>query len=156
MKQPKPITAFRIPDAERHHFASSRELVRKLDITQAYALRRLNTGIPCKGWLLFDDNHANTPEAREMIRAVCTNFDEKMEQIEARAKGRENPDALISVRIDSKTVILVKAKNWTPDYAERYRAKMRDAQRQAAKYEPTDFVKQNSHLLDYKKTQTKK
>lgn len=106
MKTPKPTIAYHIPDAKRKRFASQNEMYKKLGIAPTYAARRINTGKPCKGWLLYDANHADSPEAREQLRKHC-------------------PEAgYVSVRIDSRTTILVKAEKWTPDYAERYREKL--------------------------------
>lgn len=146
MRDQQPVTAFGIADGKRRQYPSIRELSRKLKISGSYARRKINSGLPCKGYLLFDDIHADTPETKEMLRSVCADFDKHNE--EATAKAKRKRDGLVSVRIDSKTVILIKASRWTPDYAERYRAKLHDAQRQAAKYEPSDFVNQNNHLMD--------
>ena len=62
-----------------------------------------------------------------------------------------DPESLVSVRIDARTVILVKARNWTPDYAERYRARMTDNRRKADRYEPAEFRNRNDHVNDRKK-----
>lgn len=144
------MTAFCIDDGKRRQYPSVRELCRKLKLSDTYARRKINSGSPCKGYLLFDDIHANTPETKAILSSVCSAFDKHNEEIEAKAKRKR--DGLVSVRIDSKTVILVKASRWTPDYAERYRAKMRDAQRLSSKYEPSDFINQNNTLIDKPKS----
>lgn len=121
MKTPKPTIAYHIPDAKRKRFASQNEMYKKLGIAPTYAARRINTGEPCKGWLLYDVNHADSPEAREHLRKHCPEYDKKLQRIEAH-NGRKG--GYVSVRIDSRTTILVKAEKWTPDYAERYREKL--------------------------------
>lgn len=115
MRQPTPITAINCEDGKHRHFASISEACRKLGMASTYACRRVNGGQPCKGWLLFDDDHATSPEAVEAQRRHVKGYETKMQAMQARK------DTLVSIRIDSRTTILVKASKWTPDYAERYR-----------------------------------
>ena len=151
MRAGMPLVAYRVADGLLRRFTSIYDLERKLGIAHSYSNIRKNTGKACKGWLIFDAEKENDPETIAMLQAAMAEIDNYNQVAEERAKATAKADRLVSVRIDSKTVILVKASKVTPDYAERYRAKMRDAQRQAAKYEPTDFVKRNDHMLDHKR-----
>ena len=70
------------------------------------------------GFLFYDAAKAYSPEVIRQVRKMSPAFDEAFR---ARAK---KPDHEISVRIDKRTVVMVKASKWTPDYAERYKARM--------------------------------
>lgn len=151
MRAAKPIVAYRVADGLQRRFTSIYDLERKLGIAHSYSNIRKNTGKACKGWLIFDADKAGKPETNDLVRSAMEDVESQNKAVEEEAKAKIKSDSLVSVRIDAKTVILVKASKLTPDYAEKYRAKMRDAQRQAAKYEPTDFVKRNDHMLDHKR-----
>lgn len=135
MRPPKPIIAYHIPDAQRRRFPSKNEMYKRLGISSTYADLRVNTGIPCKGWLLYDENHSDAPETREHLRKHCPEYDGKLQAIEAHHGLGKRSGGYVSVRIDSRTTILVKADKWTPDYAERYREKLRES---------NTFVQRNS------------
>lgn len=121
----------------------------KFGIAQSYAIRKIGTGVPCKGFLIFETHKADSPEAKEMVRAVCLGMDKREEAAEARRK-RRNKEAKVSVRIDRKTVILVPASKWTPDYAERYVARL--AASKPSQHNGNDFRK----LAPIKTYKTKK
>lgn len=123
MRTAKPVTAFRVADAKREDFPTVSAMCLKFGIAQSYAIRKIGTGVPCKGFLIFETHKADSPEAKDMVRAVCLGMDKREEAAEARRK-RMSKEAKVSVRIDRKTVILVPASKWTPDYAERYKARM--------------------------------
>lgn len=120
MLPPRPTTAINCEDGRRRHFARMSEMRSSLGLSESYVQRRINSGTPCKGWLIYDDDHATSPEAVEAQRRHVKGYEEKEQRRQAKKK-----DALVSVRIDAKTVILVKASKWTPDFAERYREKLK-------------------------------
>ena len=120
MIPPKKMTAISCLTGGRRHFKSIGDMVRQLSINRTYAVERINSGEPCKGWLLYDNDHDTSPEAREAMRRHVRGFDAKCQARQARR------EAYVSVRIDSRTTILVKASKWTPDYAERYRERLND------------------------------
>lgn len=118
MKAPKPIIAYGIDTGNATRFISMNDFFRQLGLSAVYAASRLNTGKCAKRWLLYDTAHAYTADTIAHVRKLSPAFDEAFD-------ARENqPEHEVSVRIDSKTIILVKASKWTPDYADRYRAKM--------------------------------
>ena len=120
MIPPKKMTAISCLTGGRRHFKSIGDMVKQLGINRTYAVERINSGTPCKGWLLYDTDHDTSPEAREAMRRHVKGFEAKCQ---AKQSKRE---AFVSVRIDSRTTILVKASKWTPDCAERYKARLND------------------------------
>ena len=120
MIPPKKMTAISCLTGGRRHFKSIGDMVKQLGINRTYAVERINSGTPCKGWLLYDTDHDTSPEAREAMRRHVQGFDVKWQ---AKQSKRE---AFVSVRIDSRTTILVKASKWSPDYADLYRARLND------------------------------
>lgn len=118
MKPPRPIVAYELETGDATRHASIREAEKTCGVSQVYLQRKLNTGKPAKGFLFYDAAKAYAPEVIRQVRKLSPAFDAAFK---ARAK---QPDSEISVRIDKRTVVMVKASKWTPDYAERYRAKM--------------------------------
>lgn len=118
MKPPRPIVAYELETGNATRHASVREAEKACGVSQVYLQKRIGTGKPAKGFLFYDAAKAYAPEVIRHVRKLSPAFDEAFK---ARAK---KPDHEISVRIDKRTVVMVKASKWTPDYAERYRAKM--------------------------------
>ena len=118
MKPPRPIVAYELETGNATRYASVREAEKACGVSQVYLQKRIGTGKPAKGFLFYDAAKAYTPEVIRQVRKLSPAFDEAFK---TRAK---KPDHEISVRIDKRTVVMVKASKWTPDYAERYRAKM--------------------------------
>ena len=118
MKAPRPIVAYELETGNATRHASIREAEKTCGVSQVYLQKKLNTGKPAKGFLFYDATKAYSPETIRHVRKLSPAFDEAF-----RARARK-PDHEISVRIDKRTVVMVKASKWTPDYAERYRAKM--------------------------------
>ena len=118
MKPPRPIVAYELETGNATRHASIREAEKACGVSQVYLQKKINTGKPAKGFLFYDAAKAYTPESIRQVRKLSPAFDEAF-----RARARK-PDHEISVRIDKRTVVMVKASKWTPDYAERYRAKM--------------------------------
>ena len=118
MKAPRPIVAYEIETGNATRHASIRDAEKACGVSQVYLQKKLNTGKPAKGFLFYDAAKAYAPEAIRQVRKLSPAFDEAF-----MARARK-PDHEISVRIDKRTVVMVKASKWTPDYAERYLAKM--------------------------------
>ena len=118
MKAPKPVVAYDIDTGTASRFASMNDCFRSLGLSAVYASSKLNTGRRVKRWLLYDTAHAYTPGTIAHVRKISPAFDEAFNAT------ADQSDHEVSVRIDSKTVILVKASKWTPDYADRYRERM--------------------------------
>lgn len=118
MKPPRPIVAYELETGNATRHSSIREAEKTCGVSQVYLQKKLNTGKPAKGFLFYDAAKAYSPETIRQVRKLSPAFDAAFK---ARAK---QPDHEISVRIDARTVVMVKASKWTPDYAERYRAKM--------------------------------
>lgn len=121
-REPKPTVAVGIEDGKRHRFESVNAMCRKLCITVTYALLRLNTVTPAKGYLLFTADRIDSPEAQEQCRQKVNGWQAKQEARQAKKHG------LVSVSVDRKTTLLVPAEKWTPDYAERWKARMAASQ----------------------------
>lgn len=118
MKPPRPIVAYELETGNATRHASIREAEKTCGVSQVYLQKKLNTGKTAKGFLFYDAAKAYAPEVIRHVRKLSPAFDAAFK---ARSK---QPDHEISVRIDKRTVVMVKASKWTPDYAERYRAKM--------------------------------
>ena len=118
MKPPRPIVAYELETGNATRHASVRMAEKACGVSQVYLQKKLNTGKPAKGFLFYDAAKAYAPEAIRQVRKLSPAFDEAF-----MARARK-PDHEISVRIDKRTVVMVKASKWTPDYAERYLAKM--------------------------------
>ena len=118
MKPPRPIVAYELETGNTTRHPSVRDAEKYCGVSQVYLQKRIGTGKPAKGFLFYDATKAYTPETIRQVRKLSPAFDAAFK---ARAK---KPDHEISVRIDKRTVVMVKASKWTPDYAERYRAKM--------------------------------
>lgn len=118
MKPPRPIVAYELETGNATRHASVRMAEKACGVSQVYLQKKLNTGKPAKGFLFYDAAKAYAPEVIRHVRKLSPAFDAAFK---TRAK---KPDHEISVRIDKRTVVMVKASKWTPDYAERYRAKM--------------------------------
>lgn len=118
MKPPRPIVAYELETGNATRHASVREAEKACGVSQVYLQKKLNTGKPAKGFLFYDAAKAYAPETIRHVRKLSPAFEAAFK---ARAK---KPDHEISVRIDKRTVVMVKASKWTSDYAERYRAKM--------------------------------
>lgn len=99
MIPPKKMTAISCVTGGRRHFKSIGDMVKQLGINRTYAVERINSGTPCKGWLLYDTDHDTSPEAREAMRRHVKGFEAKCQ---AKQSKRE---AFVSVRIDSRTTI---------------------------------------------------
>lgn len=133
MKPPRPIVAYELETGNATRHASVRMAEKSCGVSQVYLQKKLNTGKPAKGFLFYDAAKAYAPEAIRQVRKLSPAFDEAF-----RARARK-PDHEISVRIDARTVIMVKASKWTPDYAERYKAHM-EASRPQQRFNYSDYM----------------
>ena len=134
MKPPRPIVAYELETGNATRYASVRMAEKACGVSQVYLTKRIGTGIPAKGFLFYDAAKAYSPEAIRKVRKLSPAFDEAFK---TRAK---KPDHEISVRIDKRTVVMVKASKWTPDYAERYKARM-EASRPQQRFNYADYMR---------------
>ena len=140
MKAPRPLIAYDIETGNAQRHASIREAEKACGVSQVYLTKRINSGKPAKNFLFYDAAKAYTPETIAKVRKLSPAFNEAF-----KARKRK-PDHEISVRIDPRTVILVKASKWTPDYAERYLAKM-EASRPDRRFNTSEsFIKANESI----------
>lgn len=149
MKAPRPIVAYELETGNATRHASIREAEKTCGVSQVYLQKKLNTGKPAKGFLFYDAAKAYSPETIRHVRKMSPAFDEAFR---ARAK---QPDHEISVRIDARTVIMVKASKWTPDYAERYRAKM-EASKPQQRFNYSDYMRTMNDTIKTPKPKKKK
>lgn len=118
MRQPRPLVAYEIETGNATRHASVRDAEKASGVSQVYLTKRINSNKPAKGFLFYDAAKAYTTETIAKVRKLSPAFN-------AAFKARKGqPDHEISVRIDPRTVIMVKASKWTPDYADRYRERM--------------------------------
>lgn len=140
MKAPRPLIAYDLETGNAQRHASIREAEKACGVSQVYLTKRINSGKPAKGILFYDAAKAYTPETIRQVRKLSPAFNDAF-----KARKRK-PDHEISVRIDPRTVILVKASKWTPDYAERYLAKM-EASRPDRRFNTSEsFIKANESI----------
>ena len=142
MKAPRSLISYNLETGNAVRHASIREAEKACGVSQVYLQKKINTGKPAKGFLFYDAAKAYTPETIRQVRKLSPAFDEAF-----RAHSKK-PDHEISVRIDPRTVIMVKASKWTPDYAERYRARMEASRPQGR---PHSFVEMNDSLNQSRK-----
>lgn len=140
MRKPRPLIAYDLETGNATRHASIREAEKACGVSQVYLTKRINSGKPAKGLLFYDAAKAYTPETIRQVRKLSPAFNDAFK---ARKKA---PDHEISVRIDPRTVILVRASKWTPDYAERYLAKM-EASRPDRRFSNSEsFIKANEGI----------
>lgn len=140
MKAPRPLIAYDLETGNAQRHASIPEAEKACGVSQVYLTKRINSGKPAKGILFYDAAKAYTPETIRQVRKLSPAFNDAF-----KARKRK-PDHEISVRIDPRTVILVKASKWTPDYAERYLAKM-EASRPDRRFNTSEsFIKANESI----------
>lgn len=143
MKAPRPLIAYDIETGNATRHASIIKAEKACGFSKDYLAKKINTGKPAKGFLFYDAAKAYTPETIAKVRKLSPAFDEAFKS------SKRHPDHEISVRIDPRTVILVKASKWTPDYAERYKARM-EASRPGRRHHDT-FVEMNDRINERKK-----
>ena len=145
MRQPRPLIAYDLETGNATRHASVRDAEKASGVSQVYLTKRINSGKPAKGILFYDAAKAYTPETIRQVRKLSPAFNDAFK---ARKKA---PDHEISVRIDPRTVILVRASKWTPDYAERYLAKM-EASRPDRRFSTSEsFIKANEGICKPKR-----
>lgn len=149
MKPPRPIVAYELETGNATRHASVRMAEKACGVSQVYLQKKLNTGKPAKGFLFYDAAKAYSPETIRHVRKLSPAFDEAFK---ARAK---QPDHEISVRIDKRTVVMVKASKWTPDYAERYKARM-EASRPQQRFNYSDYMRTMNDTIKEPKPKKKK
>lgn len=149
MKPPRPIVAYELETGNATRHASICEAEKACDVSQVYLQKKLNTGKPAKGFLFYDAAKAYAPETIRHVRKMSPAFDAAFK---ARAK---QPDHEISVRIDARTVVMVKASKWTPDYAERYKARM-EASRPRQRFNYADYMRTMNDTIKTPKPKKKK
>ena len=118
MKTQRLIISYELETGNATRHASVGEAEKATGVSRFYLSRRINSNKPAKGFLFYDPAKAYAPETIRVVRKLSPAFDAAF-----KAKARK-PDHEISVRVDKRTVIMIKASKWTPDYAERYRARM--------------------------------
>ena len=149
MKPPRPIVVYELETGTATRHASIREAEKACGVSQVYLQKKLNKGKPAKGFLFYDTAKAYTPEAIRQVRKLSPAFDEAF-----RAHSKK-PDHEISVRIDKRTVVMVKASKWTPDYAERYKARM-EASRPQQRFNYSDYMRTMNDTIKEPKPKKKK
>lgn len=149
MKTPRPIVAYELETGNATRHSSIREAEKTCGVSQVYLQKKLNTGKPAKGFIFYDAAKAYSPETIRHVRKMSPAFDAAFK---ARAK---QPDQEISVRIDARTVIMVKASKWTPDYAERYKARM-EASRPQQRFNYSDYMRTMNDTIKTQKPKKKK
>ena len=149
MKAPRPIVVYELETGNATRHASIREAEKTCGVSQVYLQKKLNTGKPAKGFLFYDAAKAYAPETIRQVRKLSPAFDEAF-----RAHSKK-PDHEISVRIDKRTVVMVKASKWTPDYAERYKARM-EASRPQQRFNYSDYMRTMNDTIKEPKPKKKK
>lgn len=148
MKAPRPLVAYDLETGNAQRHASIREAEKACGVSQVYLTKRINSNKPAKGFLFYDAAKAYTPETIRQVRKLSPAFDEAF-----RARARK-PDHEISVRIDKRTVVMVKASKWTPDYAERYKARM-EASRPQQRFNYSEYMRTMNNTIKTPKKKKK-
>jgi hypothetical protein len=121
MKAPIPTYAVNLCTLERKLYPSINVAARHLDFHVDTVRIHLNNDTPFNGWYFCP---ASDIEAKtERIRFLSDKW--KKEGMPVKQRNATKPqESLVSLRIDSHTVIMVPPEKATPEYADQYREKL--------------------------------
>lgn len=121
MRAAIPTYAVNLCTLERKLYPSTNAAARHLDFHVDTVRIHLNNDTPFSGWYFC---HAADIEAKtERIRYLSDKW--KKEGMPVKQRNTTTPkESLVSLRIDSHTVIMVTPDKATPEYAEQYREKL--------------------------------
>lgn len=120
MRERIPICAVNLETLERHHFpslaaAAAFTLTGKEQVSKCY-----HTDVPFNGWYYCAQGDVDAKTER--IKYLSRRW--KADGMPIRRKAASDTSKLVSLRIDSHTVIMVPPYKATEEYAQRYREKL--------------------------------
>ena len=128
MRPPTPISAFSLDTFERRDFTSITKAAEAFFMEQHAMQRLVALGKPRNGWFFCPASLAES--VMERVRYLSHQLKLEGKPVKPKCqKKTEKASALVSLRIDSHTVIMVPPEKATPEYAEYYREKLRKNQK---------------------------
>lgn len=121
MKQPIPTCAVNLETLERKYFPSFVAASVHTGVDKVQVFKCFHQDTPFNGWYFCPTDIVESKTER--IRYLSNKWIKDGMPIKGPRITKPNPN-LVSLRIDSHTVILVKPEKATPEYAEQYREKM--------------------------------
>lgn len=118
MKPPIPVTAFNLDTLERIDFPSTARAADHCQVDKSMLQKYLRNDQMWRGWYWCPTEVADLRMERVLYLS-------RRWKAEGKPIGRKpGKPALVPLRLDSHTVILVKPEKATPEYAEQYRQKL--------------------------------
>lgn len=122
MKQPIPTCAVNLETLERKYFPSFTEAAVHTGVGKEQVAKCFHQDTPFNGWYFCPTDKVG--EKTERIRYLSNKWIKEGMPIKGPRKPKPKPK-LVSLRIDSHTVIMVPPEKATPEYAEQYREKLK-------------------------------
>ncbi len=120
MKQPIPTCAVNLETMERKYFPSFIAASVHTGVGKEQVSKCFHQDTPFNGWYFCPPEQVESKTER--IRYLSNKWIKEGMPIKGRGKAKPK---LVSLRIDSHTVIMVPPEKATPEYAEQYREKLK-------------------------------
>ena len=121
MRQPIPVTAFNLETLERIDFPSMARAADHCLVDKSMLQKYLRNDQMWRGWYWCPTEVADL--RMERVLYLSRRWKAEGKPI-GRKRGKAKPK-LVALRIDRHTVIMVTPENATPEYAEKYREKLK-------------------------------
>ena len=122
MKQPIPTCAVNLETLERKYFPSFSAAAVHTGVGKEQVAKCFHQDTPFNGWYFCPTDKVG--EKTERIRYLSNKWIKEGMPIKGPRNTMPKPK-LVSLRIDSHTVIMVPPEKATPEYAEQYREKLK-------------------------------
>ncbi len=121
MNQPTPTCAVNLETLERKYFPSFTAAAVHTGVGKMQVSKCFRDDTPFNGWYFCPADKVG--EKTERIRYLSNKWIKEGMPVKRR-NATKPKESLVSLRLDSHTVILVKPEKATPEYAEQYRQKL--------------------------------
>ena len=121
MNQPTPTCAVNLETLERKYFPSFTAAAVHTGVDKCQVSKCFRSDTPFNGWYFCPADKVG--EKTERIRYLSNKWIKEGMPVQQR-NATKPKESLVSLRLDSHTVILVKPEKATPEYAEQYRQKL--------------------------------
>lgn len=130
MNQPTPTCAVNLETLERKYFPSFTAAAVHTGVGKMQVSKCFRDDTPFNGWYFCPADKVG--EKTERIRYLSNKWIKEGMPVQQR-NATKPKESLVSLRIDSHTVILVKPENATEEYAEKYREKLKSQSKKLLK-----------------------
>lgn len=121
MNTPTPTCAVNLETLERKYFPSFTAAAVHTGVDKCQVSKCFRSDTPFNGWYFCPADKVG--EKTERIRYLSNKWIKEGMPVQQR-NATKPKESLVSLRLDSHTVILVKPEKATPEYAEQYRQKL--------------------------------